>query len=163
MLCSTVSCQTQKFRRIRYSIKRLYSMKHEQFLKIPSIFIKKSRWRKGRSWINPTFFEPMLILSTLFCSAVCPLVKSKRYDGSDKASRVYSRWNMSISKKIPSIFIEKSRWKKGRSWITPTVFEPILILSTFFCSSIRPLVKCKSYDGSEKAWRVYSRWNMSNS
>ena len=40
---------------------------------------------------NSYIFEPILILSTLFRSAVCPLVKCKRYDGSEKASRVYSR------------------------------------------------------------------------
>ena len=96
-------------------------MKHEQFLKIPSIFIKKADEERvlnnsscqlffvvqyvlllnakvktdpikhQDSIITPTFFEPILILSTLFRSAVCPLVKCKSYNGSDKASRVYSR------------------------------------------------------------------------
>ena len=40
---------------------------------------------------NSKFFDPSLIMSTLFRSAVCPLVKCKSYDGSDKASRAYSR------------------------------------------------------------------------
>ena len=47
--------------------------------------------KKGSLVITPTFSEPILILSTLFRSAVCPLVKCKSYDGSDIASRVYSR------------------------------------------------------------------------
>ena len=40
-------------------------MKHEQFLKIPSIFIKKAdEARVARN--NSYIFEPILILSTLF-------------------------------------------------------------------------------------------------
>ena len=40
--------------------------------------------------------------------------------------------------------------KKGSLVITPTIFEPILILSTLFRCAVCPLVQCKSYDGSEK-------------
>ena len=47
--------------------------------------------KKGSLVNNSYIFEPILILSTLFRSAVCPLVKCKSYDGSEKASRVYSR------------------------------------------------------------------------
>ena len=47
--------------------------------------------KKGSLVNNSYIFEPTLILSTLFRSAVCPLVKCKRYDGFEKASRVYSR------------------------------------------------------------------------
>ena len=41
--------------------------------------------KKGSLVNNSYIFEPTLILSTLFRSAVCSLVKCKSYDGSDKA------------------------------------------------------------------------------
>ena len=44
--------------------------------------------------------ELNFILTTHLCCAVCPVVKCKRYDRSDKASRVYSGSNMSNSKRI---------------------------------------------------------------
>ena len=47
--------------------------------------------KKGSLVNNSYIFEPILILSTLFRSAVCPLVKCKRYDGSEKALRAYTR------------------------------------------------------------------------
>ena len=44
---------------------------------------------KKMSLVNISYiFEPTLILSTLFRSAVCSLVKYKSYDGSDKVSSV---------------------------------------------------------------------------
>ena len=47
--------------------------------------------KKGSLVIIPTIFLTILTLSTILSSAVCPLVKCKSYDGSDKASSVYSR------------------------------------------------------------------------
>ena len=71
-------------------------------------FHRKMPIKKG-SLVNYSYiFEPILILLTLVSSAVYPLVKYKRLEESYKASRVYSRWNMSNSKKILSIF-----WKNA--------------------------------------------------
>ena len=47
--------------------------------------------KKGLLSKNYYIFELILILSTLLSSAVCPLVKFKSLEGSDKASKVYSR------------------------------------------------------------------------
>ena len=47
--------------------------------------------KKGSHVNNSYIFEPILILSTLLSSAVCLLVKCISLEGSDKASRVYSR------------------------------------------------------------------------
>ena len=49
---------------------------------------------------NSYMFELILILTTQFCCAVCPVVKCKRYYRSDKASIVYSGLNLSNSKKF---------------------------------------------------------------
>ena len=46
--------------------------------------------KKGTLGNNSYIFEPVLILTTLSCSAVCPLVKCESLEGSDKASRIYS-------------------------------------------------------------------------
>ena len=47
--------------------------------------------KKGSLVNNSCIFEPILILSTLVGSAVCLLAKYMGLEGSDKASRVYSR------------------------------------------------------------------------
>ena len=56
--------------------------------------------KKGTLGNNSYIFKPVLIQSTLLSSAVCPLVKSKSFKGSDKASRIYSGYNMSKSCKF---------------------------------------------------------------
>ena len=63
-------------------------MKHEQFLKIPSIFIEKMPMKKGALVNYSYIFEPIMILSTLVSSAVCSLVKCKRLEKFYKASSV---------------------------------------------------------------------------
>ena len=47
--------------------------------------------KKGSLVNNSYIFKPILTLSTLLNSALCPLIKCKSVEGSDKASRVYSR------------------------------------------------------------------------
>ena len=47
--------------------------------------------KKGSLVNNSYIFEPILILSTLLGSAVYLLVEYTSLEGSDKASRVYSR------------------------------------------------------------------------
>ena len=47
--------------------------------------------KKGSLVNNSYIFEPILILSTLLSSAVYLLVAHTSLEGSDKASRVYSR------------------------------------------------------------------------
>ena len=47
--------------------------------------------KKGSLVNNSYIFEPILILSTLLSSAVYLLVECTSLEGSDKASRVYSR------------------------------------------------------------------------
>ena len=47
--------------------------------------------KKGSIVNNSYFFEQILILTTESCCAVWSLVKRKSLEGSDKASRVYSR------------------------------------------------------------------------
>ena len=101
-----------------------------------------------------------MILTTLSCCAVCPLVKCKSYEGSDKAARIYSRYNMSKSWKSFQ-FSYKIPMKKGTCGKKSHIFKTILILSTLLSSAVCPLVKCKCLEGSDKASRVYSGWNMS--
>ena len=43
------------------------------------------------------FFKPILILTTLSCYAVSPLVICKSLKRSDKSSRIYSGYNLSSS------------------------------------------------------------------
>ena len=66
-------------------------------------FNRKMPMEKGSHVNISDIFELIFILSTLVTSAVYPLVKCKRLEESYTASRVYSRWNMSNSKKILSI------------------------------------------------------------
>ena len=47
--------------------------------------------KKGSLVNNSCIFEPILILSTLLSSALCPFLKGTSLEGSDKASRAYSR------------------------------------------------------------------------
>ena len=75
-------------------------MKHEQFLKMSINFHRKMPMKKVSLVNYSNIFEPIFILSTLVSSAVCSLVKCKRLEECFKASRVYSRRNMSNSKKI---------------------------------------------------------------
>ena len=66
-------------------------MKHEQFLKNFVNFHRKNPMKKGCARNNSYIFEPIFILSTLLSSALCPFLKGTSLEGSDKASRVYSR------------------------------------------------------------------------
>ena len=50
--------------------------------------------KKGTLGNNTYIFVPILILTTLSCRAVCPLIKSKSLEGFNKASRIYSGYNM---------------------------------------------------------------------
>ena len=136
-------------------------MKHEQFLKIPSIFIKKCRWRKGRSWINPTFLNRFWFWQRSHVVQYGLLSKAKVLKDPIKhqASIVDETW--AILKNSIN-FHKKKPLKQGSLLNNSYIFEPILILSTLFRSAVCPLVECKSYDGSDKASRLYSRWNMSN-
>ena len=59
--------------------------------------------------------------------------------------------------------ITKYLWKKVRAVITTTFLNDFFILSTLLSSAVWSLVKCKSLEGSDKASRVYSRRNVSNS
>ena len=47
--------------------------------------------KKGSIVNNSYIFETIFILSTLLSSALCPFLKGTSLEGSDKASRVYSR------------------------------------------------------------------------
>ena len=49
--------------------------------------------KKGTLGNNSYIFEPILILTSLSCIAVYPLVKCKRLEESDKASRIYIGYN----------------------------------------------------------------------
>ena len=51
-------------------------------------FTYKIPMKKGTCGNNSYNFEPILILSTLLSSALCPLIKCTSLDESDKASRV---------------------------------------------------------------------------
>ena len=53
--------------------------------------------KKGILGINSYNIVTVLILTTLLIIAVCPLVKYKSLEGSNKASRIYSGYNMSKS------------------------------------------------------------------
>ena len=53
--------------------------------------------KKGTLVNNSYILEPILILTTQSCSAVCPIVKCKSVDGSDIASKIYSGYNLSKS------------------------------------------------------------------
>ena len=64
--------------------------------------------KKGSLVNNSYIFEQIFFLSPLVSSKEYPLVKCKRLEESYNASGVYSRWNMSTSKKIISIL-----WKNA--------------------------------------------------
>ena len=54
--------------------------------------------------------------------------------------------------------------KKKATLVNNSYFlEPILILSTRLCCAFCPFVKCKSYDESNKALKIYYGYNMSKS
>ena len=53
--------------------------------------------KKGTLGNNSYISETIVILTTLSCCEVCPLVKYKNLEGSDEASRIYSGYNMSNS------------------------------------------------------------------
>ena len=55
--------------------------------------------KKGTLGNNSFIFEPILILTTLSCSALGPLVKYKSLEGSNKASKIYKGYNSSNSRK----------------------------------------------------------------
>ena len=108
MLCSMSSCWIKKV--TTDPMKHPESIVNETWaiLKNSINFHRKMPMMKGSLVNNSYIFEPILILSTLVNSAVYPLIKCKRLEESYNASRVYSRWNISTSKKILSIL-----WKNA--------------------------------------------------
>ena len=71
-------------------------------------FHRKMPMNKGSLVNNSYIFEQIFFLSTLVSSKVYPLVKCKRLEESYNASRLYSRRNMSTSKKILSILCKNA-------------------------------------------------------
>ena len=137
-------------------------MKHEEFLKIPSIFIEKCRWRKGRSSITPTFLTRFLFLQRRPVVENVFLLNAKVKQDPIKHQESIVDKRLEILK-ISFNFYRKKPMKKGLLVNNSYIFEPIVIMSTHLSTAVCPLVKCKSLKGSDKASRVYSRWNMSNS
>ena len=117
--------------------------------------LRKMPMKKGTLGNNSYIFKPVLILTTLLRSAVCPPYKCKCLEGSDKASRIYSKYNMSQSLKAYQ-FSYKIHMKKGTRGNNFYIFKTILILSTLLVSEVCPLVKFKNLEGSNKASRIYS-------
>ena len=78
--------------------------------------------KKGTLGNNNYIFEPILILTTLSCFAFCPLVECKSSEWSDKASRIYSGYNISECWKSNQ-FSYKIPIKKVRAKITPTFLK----------------------------------------
>ena len=137
-------------------------MKHEQFLKILSIFIQKCQKRKGQSLIIPTFLNRFwfwqrshVVQYGLLSSAKVTTDPIKHQE-----SIVDETW--AILKNYIN-FHTKMPIKKGSIVNNSYIFELILILTTESCCAVWSLVKRKSLEGSDKASSVYSRWNMSNS
>ena len=53
--------------------------------------------KEGTLGNNSYILKPILIMTTLLSSALCPLVNCIRSKSSDKASRIYSGYNISNS------------------------------------------------------------------
>ena len=118
--------------------------------------------KKGTLGNNSFIFVPIMIMTKLSCCAVSPLVKCKSLEGSDKASRIDNRYNMSkaikyyqFSKKIPM----KKCTRRNNSYISETILIPKMLS----CREVCPLVKCKRFEEADKASRIYSGYNMSKS
>ena len=108
MLCSMSSCWIKKV--TTDLMKHPESIVDETWaiVKDSINFHRKRPMKKGSLVNNSYIFEQIFFLSTLVSSKVYPLVKCKSLEESYNASRVYSRWNMSTSKKILSIL-----WKNA--------------------------------------------------
>ena len=78
-------------------------IKHQQFVpdtSLPSLenhsSLRTCLCKKGKLGNNFYIFEPILVLTTLSCNAVCPLVKCKSFEGSNKASIICAEYNIAI-------------------------------------------------------------------
>ena len=124
-----------------------------EILKNSINFHRKMPMKKG-SLVNISYiFEPIFILSRLVSSAVYPLVKCKRLEESYKASRVYSRWNMSNSKKITSILCKNADVDKVCSLITPTFLNR---LDTNNAVMLCIMSSCKMQKLRRMRWSIQS-------
>ena len=125
-------------------------------------FHRKWRKRKGRSLITPNFFKRFWFLQRRYVLQYVFISNSKvkKYSIKHQESIVDETW--AILKNSIN-FHRKMPMKQGSLVKNSYIFKPTLILSTLLISAVCPLVKCKSEEGSDKASRIYSRWNMSNS
>ena len=83
--------------------------------------------KKKATLVNNSYIlEPILILTTQSSCAVCPRVKCKNYDGSNKALKIYYGYNMIYIHQ----FFRKMPKKKATLFNNSYIFEPILILTT---------------------------------
>ena len=131
-------------------------MKHEQFLKLPSIFIEKCLWRKGRPLITPTFFNRFRFWQRILVVQYVLLLNGEVPTDPEmnQESTVFKTWAI-LQTSIN--FYRQMAVKRGLLLNNSYMFKPIYIVSTLLSSAVCPLVKSKSYDRSNKASRVNSR------
>ena len=115
-------------------------MKHEQFLKFPSIFIEKCRWRKGRLLKAPTCPNRFWFCQRCLVVQYALLLNGKVTTNSIKhqESIVDETWAIL---KTSINFHRKMPMKKGSLVKSSYMSKPILILSTMFSSAVCPLFK----------------------
>ena len=117
--------------------------------------------KKGSLVNNSYIFEPTLILSTLFRSAVCSLGKFTTNPIKHQASIVDETW--AILKNSIN-FQRKMPMKKGSLVNNSNIFEPRLILSTLFRSAVCSLGKFTTNPIKHQASIVDETWaNLKNS
>ena len=122
-------------------------------LKNSIYFHRKMPINKGSLVNNSYILEPIFILSTLVSRAVYPLVKCKRLEESYKGSRVYSRWNMSNSKKNYINSLEKCRCRKVCSLIAPTFLNRLDSNNAVMLCS---MPSCKMQKLQQIRWSIQS-------
>ena len=117
-------------------------------------FSQKAAMKKGKHGNKLYIFQPILVSTTLSCSAICPALDCKILGRSDEASIIYGGW-LIHGNPINSL-------KKVNLEIT-YIFQSILISATLSRSATCLLVKWKNCERSDKASITCSACNMSNS
>ena len=137
-------------------------MKYEQFLKILSIFYTKMPIKKVSIVNNSYIFNRFWFWQRSHVVQYGLLSNVKVWKDPIKLQESIVDETWEILKNSIN-FHRKMPMKKGSLVNNSYIFEPILFLSTLLSSAIYLFVECTSLEGSDKASRVYSRWNMSNS
>ena len=153
MLCSMSSCWIKKVTTVPIKLPDSIVDETWEILTNSINFHRKEPMKKGSLVNNSYIFGIIFILSTLVSSAVYPLFKCKRLEESYKASRVYSRWNMSNFKKNYINSLEECRCRKVCSLITPTF---LIRLDSNTAVMLCSMPSCKMLKLRQIRWTIQS-------